>query len=163
MLASKTIKKLTAFNMAVGILRVRNFKDVTEKAVNLTKDKKILNQKRKVLVRVEEEINAIVNLTHVILDKVDRFDIQKVKAGHSMKLIQSIPEKTTNPEILGLYILFLVFQDNIDERTDEIFAPLLSIDYMSLIIIISEEIGLEKDVADEMYELADSLKEKIGA
>ena len=35
------------------------------------------------------------------------------------------------------------------------------IDYMSLIITISEEIGLTKDVSDDMYELALRMIEDI--
>jgi len=89
-MSTPAIKHAAVFNMAIGTLKVRKFNDVVAKAVTITKEKKQLNRMRKVLTKVDKEI-----------------------------------------------------------------------DYMSLIITISEEIGLTKDVSDDMYELALRMIEDI--
>ena len=160
-LSEPAVNHLVILNMAIGILKVRKLKDVTAKAVNITKDQKVLNQKRKVIARTDSELDNICSLTDEIFPKVDRVDLGKIAKGHTPELIQTIPEKTTNPEILALYLLYINFQDETDLRLDERLKVCLNYDYMSLIITISEEIGLEKDVSDDMYVLASKLIGKV--
>jgi len=156
-LSTPAIKHLVVLNMAIGILRVRKFKDVVAKAVGITKEKKKLNQMRKMLSLVDNELESITGLIDTIFKKLNQNDLSRIKKGHSAKIISMIPETKTNPEILGLYLLFLEFQEDVDMKLDEALKPCLEFDYMKLIITISEEIGLEKDVSDDMYLLAEKL------
>jgi len=160
-LPTPAIKHIVILNFATAILKVRKIEDVVSKAVGLTKDKKVLNQKRKVLVLVDRKLKEIEMLGAIVFNQMSPSDLSRVKKGHSAWLVSQIPEKTTSPEILALYMLFLNFQDLPDTKMSKLLAPALEIDYMELIITISEEIGLEKDVADEMYELALHLVEQI--
>ena len=156
-LSTPAIKHLVVLNMAIGILKVRKFKDVIAKAVGITKDKKRLNQMRKTLPLVEDELEKITDLINPIFSQINKADLARIKKGHSAKIISMIPETKTNPEILSLYMLFLEFQEDVDKKLDDVIKPCLKFDYMKLIITISEEIGLEKDVSDDMYLLAEKL------
>jgi len=160
-LSSPAIKHLIVFNMAVGILKVRKFDDVVKKAVNITDDKKHLNKMRKVLAKVETKIDEITKLTDVIFSKLSKSDLSRIAKGHKEQIIAKIPETSTNPEVLGLYLLFLEFQDLPDKKLDEVMSPLLEFDYIKLIDIISEQIGLQRDVADDMFELALELIKEV--
>jgi hypothetical protein len=156
-LSTPAIKHLTVFNMACGILKVRKFKDVVAKAVTITDDKKQLNKMRKELAKVEVELDEITSQVDAIFSQLNFDDLERIKKGHTAGIISIIPEDSTSPEILGLYLLYLEFQDFPDKKLDPVMKPLQEFDYMELIITISEEIGLQKDVSDEMYELAQRL------
>ena len=160
-MSTPAIKHTDVLNMAIGILKVRKFNDVVAKAVTITKNKKQLNRMRKILAKVDKEIDAIINTLDRVFDNINYYDLMRIKQSHSAKTIALIPEKSTNPEILGLYLLYLEFQDAPDAKMDERLRFLQEIDYMSLIITISEEIGLTKDVIDDMYELALRMIEDI--
>jgi len=160
-LSTPAIKHLVVFNMAVGILKVRKMSDVVAKAVSITDDKKQLNKMRKVLLRVEAELDKVTSMVDVMFSQLNFTDLERIKKGHNAGIISMIPEDSTNPEMLGLYLLFLEFQDAPDKRLDPLMKPLQEFDYMSLIITISEEIGLQKDVSDNMYELALRLQEML--
>ncbi len=160
-LSTPAIKHLVILNMAVGILQVRKFNDVVAKAVNITTDTKILNQKRKELVKVQKQLDTITDLVAEIFPKISIQDASRVKKGHTPSLIQQIPETTTNPETLALSMLFINFQDVIDPKMDELLKPCLAFDYHKIIVTISEEIGLQKEVGEDMYVLADDLIRQI--
>lgn len=152
-LSSAAVKHLAIFNMAVGILKVRKFEDVVAKAVLITTDKTQRNRTRKLFAKVDAQIDEITGTSQKIFSLLSRADLIKIAQKHTPRVIVKIPETETNPEVLGLYLLYLNFQDAPDEKMDERFAFLKEIDYMSIIIAISEEIGLVKDVSDNMYEL----------
>jgi hypothetical protein len=81
-------------------------------------------------------------------------ELKKVRARFSLEIIKMIPEDRSNLDLLSLNMLFIEFQDCIDKKMDGVFTQYLKYDYMDIIVRISEEIGLEKDVADDMYLLA---------
>jgi len=160
-LSTPAVKHLTCFNIAIGILRARKFKDVVAKAVNITDDKKQLNRMRKTLAKVENEIDKICSLSDAIFSQLNYDDLARIKNSHRASTIALIPETTTNPETLALNILYLEFNDLPDEKLDERLKILTKIDYMDLIEIISEEIGLQKDVSEDMYLLATEIIEDV--
>ena len=153
----KAIQNIVVLSMAVAMLKVRKMPDVTAKAVNLTKDKKILNQKRKLLQKLENEFDKIINLADDIFSKLSLEDLKRISKSYSMETIQQIPELSTNPEVLALNLLYINFYDEVDNKLYEPLKPLTQIDYMDLIIKVSEEIGLEKNVSEDMYPLAQKL------
>ena len=160
-LSTPAIQHLVILNMAIAILKVRKMEDVVAKAVNITTDKKVLNQKRKLYAKIQDELDNITSLSDDIFPKLSHDDLQRVAAAHSPKLIQLIPEQTTNPEILALNMLYLNFNDVPDTKMDSLLTHIQQIDFMRLILLISEEIGLQKDVAEDMYPLAEMLIDKI--
>ena len=159
--SSKAIKHLAVLNMAIGMLKVRKFADVVSKAVTITDDKKIRNQKRKVLARIDEDIKKINSSLDLVFAQLHIDDFVRIRKANSFESIKLIPEDSTNPEILALNLLFITFQDHVDPKLSHIFSPMLEFDYMDLIITISEEIGLKEDVAEDMYPLAHKIIEEI--
>ena len=160
-LSKAAIQHATILNFGVSVLKVRNMEEVTKKAIKITQDKKILNQKRKVIAKVQSELDSFQQLTDDIFPQLNLEDLNRIRDGHTVQLIQQIPEATTNPEILALYLLFINFNDDVDKKIDSIFNEVVKIDFMKLIITISEEIGLEKDISDNMYLLAEKLIKDI--
>ncbi|MBE0498612.1 MAG: hypothetical protein IBX43_05145 [Campylobacterales bacterium] len=160
-LSAPAIKHLVVFNMACGILKVRKFKDVVHTAVNLTDDKKQLNSKRKLIAQIETSLDLITAQTDAIFSQLSLADLDRIKKGHTAQMIEMIPEHSTSPEVLGLYLLYLEFQDAADKKLDPIMQQLCEFDYIKLIWAISEEVGLQKDVSDDMYYLAMKLIEEI--
>jgi hypothetical protein len=160
-LSAPAIKHIVILNMAIAILKVRKYEDVVSKAVGITKDKKILNQKRKLLAKVDNAINEIEKLTDAVFSQMSDTDIERVRKLNSAQLIQQIPEDSTNPEILALYLLYINFNDDIDKKMDPLLNPCKEIDYFELILMLSEDVGLEKNVSEDMYVLAQKLIEQI--
>ena len=160
-LSSPAIKHMVVANMASAILQVRKKEDVVAKAVGITKEKKILNQNRKELAKFENKLDEIVANVHNILSSISMEDVARVGRGHSKELVEQIPEKSTNPEVLALYMMFVNFQDCPDKKMDEILKPLLAEDYIDLVDFLSVRVGLEKNVADDLYWLAVKLIEDI--
>lgn len=159
--STSAVKHLVVFNMAAAILKVRHFDDVVAKAVRLTQDKTQRNKTRKIFAKVEAQLERITSFSSTIFSQFSRDDLERVKKGHNAGVVSLIPETTTNPEILALYMLFINFQDCPDKKLDKRFDILQTIDYMELIITISEEIGLEQDVSEDMYLLALKLIEEM--
>jgi len=153
----RAIQNMIVLSLAVAMLKVRKMPDVTARAVNITKDKKILNQKRKLLKKIEDELQSIIDLADNILSKLSIEDLKRISKSYSIDIIQTIPETSTNPEILALNLLYINFYDEVDNKLFEPLKPLMEIDYMDLIIKVSEEIGLEKNVSEDMYPLAKNL------
>jgi len=160
-LSKPALNHIIVFNMAVGILRVRKFEDVVSKAVNISTDKKRVNQKRKQRAKFEEKLEYICNLSVDIFKQMSKDDLNRLRAGTKAEIILKIPEATTNPELLALNMLFLNFQEMPDPRMDEVLDPVKDIDYLELMVILSEEFGLEKDIEEEMLYLADHLIAEI--
>ena len=58
-------------------------------------------------------------------------------------------------------MLFQIFNDVVDEKLDERLKPMTEFDYFDSIVKISDTIGLEKNVSEDMYVLAEELISKI--
>ena len=154
---TRAINNITLLSLASAILKVRKMPDVVEKAVNITKDKKTLNQKRKALAKLNATLDSIVSDADTVFGGLVLEDLKRIQDKTSMQLIQKIPEKTTSPETLALNILYILFNDEVDKV---LYAPLKKFteyDFMDLIITVSEDIGLEKNVSEDMYPLAKKL------
>ncbi len=159
-LPKPAIQHIVILNFAIAILKVRTMDDVVSKAVNITKDKKILNQKRKLIAKIDSKIEEIMELTDIVFSQMSDSDLERVRKGHSAHLVQSIPETTSNPETLALFMLYINFQSVPDPRMNKILDKVKEIDYIGLIYEI-EEVGLQKNVGEDMYLLADDLVEQI--
>lgn len=159
--SKNALEHLAVMNIASAILQVRKFDDVVSKAVNITSDKKVLNRKRKLLLKIDSRLQDIISMCHSVLSDMSNDDLLRLRKYSDPRVIATIPELTTNPETLALNLLYLEFNDLPDSKLDERLKCLTEIDYMSLIEYISEEVGLESDVSEDMYVLADSLILKI--
>jgi len=152
---------LVVLNIATGILIVRKEQEVLEEAVTITDDKKVLNQKRKELAKIDKQLNEIKKLATPIIESLNYSDILRLKNFDADKIVMMIDEKNTNPEILALYLLYIEFQDAPDKKMSSIFKECKEFDYFSMIIEISENIGLTKDVSDYMYNSAHKMIEAV--
>lgn len=160
-LSSSAIKNLAILNMASGILQVRSHKDILLESVCITSDKKVLNRNRKLLKTIQTKLDHICKVTYYISKSISHADIERLRKENKVSILKDIDYKNSNAEILALNLLYICFNDDIDFKVDEIFKSILKIDYMDIIIPLSEDIGLEKDVSDDMYISAQRIIDEI--
>jgi hypothetical protein len=153
-LSKPALHHLVVLNIATGILLVRKEKEVMQEAVTITEDKKVLNQKRKELAKLDEKLREIAELATPLIKALDYNDLQRLKKFDTDKIVMIIPTENTNLEVLALYLLYIEFQDAPDPKMSSIFEKCKEYDYFSMIIEISENIGLTKDVSEYMYNIA---------
>lgn len=155
------LQDLLIFNYAISMLQIRHTKEVINKAVGLTDNKKVLYYKRKKLKEIDDTIEQIIEFRHTVFARVHKPDFAKLRERYDYRFIEMIPEDATNAECLALYLLFVNFIDDPNPMLSQIFYGIDEFDYMKLIIMLTEDIGLREQIQDEMFALACKIIEEV--
>ena len=155
------LQDLLILNYAFAVLQVRNSKEVVQNAVLITDNKQTLYRKRKLVKLIDTKINEILVMKEVIFGRIKQDDFRKLAKVYNFEFVKMIPEKDTNPETLALYMLWINFIDDRNPMCSKVFDGIETIDYMQLIITLTEQIGLTKNIQDDMFILACGIIDKI--
>ena len=155
------LSHMLILNLASSLMIVsdNDLNDIDNKLVYPLKNS--MNKHRKVYGKLRDRLIEIQDINKDMLSSIMHSDLIKLKRRHSEIPLSELTESVTNLELLSLYILFLVFQENVDARMSPIFNTLRDIDYMDLILVLSESVGLPDDVNTETYVLAEKIKTVI--
>jgi len=163
-LHNSNIPVALAIGVACGTIKSREYVDERDvDVVKLTVSKKEANQKRKPLAKIQKALDDIFVRYQTYLNHLDHKTLTKIKNSNMRYIMQAIPEKTTNLEVLGLSILARVIKDKEHglKFIDPVFDIFKEVDYNSIVKMITIEFKISEDTVHDMWSIAGKVYERI--
>lgn len=163
-LHNSNIPVALAVGVACGTIKSREYVDERDvDVVKLTINKKEANQKRKPLAKIQKALDDIFIRYQAYLNQLDFKTLSKIKNSNMRYIMQAIPEKTTNLEVLGLSILSRIIKDK--EHGLKFINPVFNIfeevDYNAIVKMITIEFKLSEDTIHDMWDISGKVYERI--